>query len=127
MYQSTDDAFVEAHVVSVSPRIASYVARVLTDDNRHVKRGQLLVELDPRDYQARLNQARANRAAAAAGHTAASINVRVVAKTSGANIRQAEAAILAAEGVAQAARSQIGAAQGAFRNRRYAGFSVSSQ
>lgn len=111
MYQSTDDAFVEAHVVSVSPRIASYVARVLTDDNRHVKRGQLLVELDPRDYQARLNQARANRAAAAAGHTAASINVRVVAKTSGANIRQAEAAILAAEGVAQAARSQIGAAQ----------------
>jgi membrane fusion protein, multidrug efflux system len=46
-YQSTDDAFVDAHVVSVSPRVASYAARVLIDDNTYVTKGQLLVELDP--------------------------------------------------------------------------------
>src|SRR5690349_20175908 len=50
-YQSTDDAFVDAHVVAVSPRVSSYAARVLVDDNQHVAKGQLLVELDPRDFQ----------------------------------------------------------------------------
>ena len=69
-----DDAFVDAHVVSVSPRVASYVARVLVDDNTHVNMGQLIVELDPRDLQAKLSEARANLAAAKVQHSAASIN-----------------------------------------------------
>lgn len=59
-YESTDDAFIQAHVVQVSPKVASHVAVVHIDDNQHVQRGDLLVELDPRDYQARLAQARAN-------------------------------------------------------------------
>ena len=59
-YESTDDAFIQAHVVTVSPKVASYVSRVHVDDNTHVKRGDLLVELDPRDYEARLAQANAN-------------------------------------------------------------------
>ena len=63
---STDDAFIEAHVVTVSPRVASYVSRLHIDDNVHVDAGALLVELDPRDFEARLNQARANLAAAQA-------------------------------------------------------------
>lgn len=113
IYQSTDDAFVDAHVVSVSPRVASYAARVLVDDNQHVARGQLLVELDPHDFQAKLNQARANLAAATAGHSAASINVNVVSRTSNAGVRQAEAAVVAAQATADAARSQVGAASAA--------------
>ncbi|HKO20954.1 MAG TPA: HlyD family secretion protein [Acidobacteriaceae bacterium] len=62
-YESTDDAFIQAHVVPVSPKVASYVLHVHIDDNQHVQRGDLLVELDPRDFEARLAEARANLAA----------------------------------------------------------------
>jgi membrane fusion protein (multidrug efflux system) len=65
-HESTDDAFIEGHVIPISSRVASHVARVLVDDNQHVNKDDLLVELDPRDFQAQLAQARANLAAAQA-------------------------------------------------------------
>ncbi len=65
-YESTDDAFIAGHVVAISPKVASYVARVHIDDNQRVQAGDLLVELDPRDFEAKLAQARANLAAAEA-------------------------------------------------------------
>jgi len=58
--ESTDDAFIEAHVMQVSPKISEKVLRVLADDNQMVKRGDLLVELDPRDTEALVKQAKAN-------------------------------------------------------------------
>jgi len=61
--ESTDDAFIEAHVVPVSAKISGHVARVLTDDNLNVKAGDVLVEIDPRDFQTRVDQARAKAAA----------------------------------------------------------------
>jgi len=61
--ESTDDAFIEAHVAPVSARIAGHISRVLVDDNQIVKAGELLVEIDPRDFQTRLDQARAKSAA----------------------------------------------------------------
>jgi len=57
-WASTDDAFVEAHVVPVSAKVAGHVARVYVDDNRLVKAGELLAELDPRDFQTRVDAAR---------------------------------------------------------------------
>jgi len=65
-HESTDDAFIDGAIVGVSPKVASNVARVYVDDNTHVKAGDLLVELDPRDFEARLAQARGNLAAAQA-------------------------------------------------------------
>ena len=70
-HESTDDAFIDAHVVAVSSKVPSYVARVYVDDNTHVKAGDLLVELDPRDFEARLAQARSNLAAAVQQYRAA--------------------------------------------------------
>jgi membrane fusion protein (multidrug efflux system) len=106
-HESTDDAFIEAHVVAISPKVASYVARVHIDDNVHVKRGDLLAELDPRDFEARLAQARANLAAAIARHHGAAINVRVVGTTSGAGVQQAEAGVRTAERQVDGARSRL--------------------
>jgi membrane fusion protein (multidrug efflux system) len=106
-HESTDDAFIEAHVVAVSPRVASYVSRVLVDDNRHVEQGALLVELDPRDFDTRLTQARANLAAAEAQRQAAAVNVEVVTTTSGADVEQAQAGVQAAKRRAEGARSQL--------------------
>jgi membrane fusion protein (multidrug efflux system) len=54
-YESTDDAFVAAHTVPMAPQVAGRVLRLLVDDNQDVKAGDLLVEIDPRDYQAALD------------------------------------------------------------------------
>ena len=106
-HESTDDAFIDAHVVAVSPKVPSYVARVFVDDNTHVKAGNLLVELDPRDFRERLEQARANLRAAVQQHRAALMNTRVVERTAGAGVQQAEAAVLTAERQVDAARSRL--------------------
>jgi membrane fusion protein (multidrug efflux system) len=63
-YESTDDAIIEAHVTPIAPQIAGRVARLLVNDNQEVKRGDLLLEIDPNDYQARLDRAQAGLSAA---------------------------------------------------------------
>ncbi|MBB2203279.1 HlyD family secretion protein [Gluconacetobacter tumulisoli] len=58
-YVWTDDAYVTAHYTVVAPRISGQVVAVDVTDNQSVKAGQVLVELDPRDEQTALAQARA--------------------------------------------------------------------
>src|SRR5690349_20226754 len=61
-HESTDDAFIDVHFVSVAPKIAGHVAAVHVDDNQLVKKGDVLVEVDPSDFQVALAQAKANLA-----------------------------------------------------------------
>ena len=61
-HESTDDAFIDVHFVSVAPKIAGRVAMVNVDDNQLVKKGDVLVEIDPRDFQVALERAKANLA-----------------------------------------------------------------
>ena len=63
-YESTDDAFIEGHVTIVSPRVSGPVVRLLVQDNQEVKEGDPLFEIDPRDYDTKLAQTRADLAAA---------------------------------------------------------------
>jgi len=63
-YETTDDAAVEAHVIQVSPKISAHVKAVRFDDNYQVKRGDLLIELDPRDFEVSAASATANLASA---------------------------------------------------------------
>ena len=63
-YETTDDATIEAHVIQVSPKISAHVKAVHFDDNYQVKRGDLLIELDPRDFDVSLASAKANLASA---------------------------------------------------------------
>jgi membrane fusion protein, multidrug efflux system len=56
---STDDAYVMAHVASVSSRIDGTVSEVLVDNNDPVKEGQVLLQIDPRDYQVAVDKAQA--------------------------------------------------------------------
>jgi membrane fusion protein (multidrug efflux system) len=63
-YESTDDAFIQGHIVQISPKVSAQVMRVLIDDNQEVKQGDLLIELDPRDFEVALEQAQTNEAAA---------------------------------------------------------------
>jgi len=65
-FQSTDDAFVEGRLVSIAPRVQGPVVKLLVDDNDIVKAGQLLVEIDPADYEVKLHEAEAKLAEAKA-------------------------------------------------------------
>ncbi len=65
-YQSTDDAFVEGRIISVAPRVSGPVISLLVDDNQPVKKGDLLLEIDPNDYRVKLDQAEAKLAEAKA-------------------------------------------------------------
>ena len=62
-YEKTDNAFVQADTVQISPQVAGYVVEVLVADNQHVEAGQVLARIDPTTFQAKLYQATANAAA----------------------------------------------------------------
>lgn len=64
--QDTDDAFIDGHVFMISPSVPGPVIKIYVDDNQYVKKGDPLVEIDPREYEARLSQARAEVAASSA-------------------------------------------------------------
>src|SRR5580704_7214304 len=57
---TTDDAQVDAHITAVAPQVPGYVVKLLINDNTPVQEGDLLVQVDPRTYQAEVDQARAN-------------------------------------------------------------------
>jgi membrane fusion protein (multidrug efflux system) len=64
---STDDAYLQADSVAISPEVSGYIAAVQVQDNQQVRPGQLLARIDDRDYRAALASAQANADAAAAG------------------------------------------------------------
>jgi len=63
-YESTDDAFIEGHVTPIAPQVAGRVIQVLVRDNQFVNAGDVLVQIEPSDYEAKLEQVRANLASA---------------------------------------------------------------
>ena len=58
-YQSTDDAYIETTTVSVSPKVAGQIEKVLIIDNQPVKKGDVVAIIDQADYKVKLNQAKA--------------------------------------------------------------------
>jgi len=58
-HESTDDAFIDAHIVSIAPKIAGRISAVKVRDNQLVKKGDLLLEIDPRDIEATVAQKQA--------------------------------------------------------------------
>ncbi|MFL6584033.1 MAG: HlyD family secretion protein [Chthoniobacterales bacterium] len=58
-HESTDDAFIDAHIVAIAPKIAGRVTAVHVDDNQQVRQGDPLLEIDPADVEAVVAQKRA--------------------------------------------------------------------
>lgn len=73
---STDDAYVNGHVTFVAPRVSGQVAKVLVEDNNRVKKGDLLVQLDPEPYQVQVDIKKAAVAVAEADLAEANARVR---------------------------------------------------
>jgi membrane fusion protein (multidrug efflux system) len=101
--ETTDDAFLEAHVVYVSPEIAGQVTRVLVENNQPVHAGQVLVEIDPAPFRLALEQALAaqQQAQTALGQATASVAVAQ------ASLAQANADVASARATAIRAQQDL--------------------
>ena len=73
---STDDAYVNSYVTFVAPRVTGQVARVLVDDNNRVRKGDVLVTLDPEPYQVQVAIRQAGVDSAQADLVVANANIR---------------------------------------------------
>lgn len=100
--ETTDDAYVRADWVALSPRVAGYVAEVAVADDQPVKAGDVLVRLQSRDYRARLDQAQAGVAEAQAALIAAQARQQVASE----RINQQQQAILQAEAAMRSATAE---------------------
>jgi membrane fusion protein (multidrug efflux system) len=92
-YETTDDAFITSYVTFVSPRVSGPVVKLLATDNQRVKAGDVLLEIDPRDYQTLVDQAASDLAAATS------------------HVRQAEALVAVDQAKADEQNAAIASAQ----------------
>ncbi len=89
-FASTDDAFIEGHVVQIDPKVSAYVTNIHFDDNTLVNKGDLLIELDPRDLNVALQRAQTQLAQAKAQVLQAQAGV----EQSRAKLTQAQAMVI---------------------------------
>ncbi|HZS56079.1 MAG TPA: HlyD family secretion protein [Bryobacteraceae bacterium] len=102
-FESTDDAQVDAHLIPVTSRVDGTVIRVYVEDNQTVKAGDPLVDLDPRDYQAALDQALAGLSQARSLVIAQQPNIPITQVENTTNISTGEADVANAQAALSAA------------------------
>lgn len=117
-HQTTDNATVAGHIYQVSAKVPGTVDEVLVDDNQLVKKGQLLIKLDPRDYQNKVQELQASIQAARSQADAAQENISLATQNTQAqntqaqgNVNSAIAAIASAQAAVNEAQAGIPAAQ----------------
>jgi membrane fusion protein (multidrug efflux system) len=102
-YESTDDAFLDGHVVPVAAQIAGRVSHVLVEDNQRVQAGDVLAEIDPSDFEIAKQRAEAGLAVARARLRSAS----AARASTRARLSQAHSNVLGAQADARLARSDL--------------------
>ena len=121
-YESTDDAQIDGHINAVSGRIAGNVVEVLAEDEQFVHAGDVLVRIDPRDYQVAVDKADADVRDAEAALETSRIDIPIVSadtasqlKTANSGRADATAFVLGAERQLSAARERLQTAQAEVR------------
>ena len=104
--ESTDDAQVDGHIYSVTSRVSGTVTEIHFDENDETKQGQILAQLDPRDYQVALQRAQAEMADASASARAASTGVPITSTTTASGVETARASLTAAQKAVDAAQAR---------------------
>jgi len=108
-HESTDDAFIDGHIIMISPRVDGHTAKVYVTDNHWVKKGDPLVDLDPSDFEARLDAARAALKAIQAAADSRDIEVNLTSITAEAGVDEASANMAAAKAMVESAETQVAA------------------
>lgn len=114
----TDDSTVAGHVHPVSPRVPGTVTGVYFDDNQIVKAGQVLVQLDPRDYQAEVLKAKAALENAKAQVNVATAGVPLTQEQYAAQVTQAQGTLSASGAVVGQSQNALKEAQAAVQTAR---------
>jgi membrane fusion protein (multidrug efflux system) len=110
-YVTTDNAFVDASVVRLSPQVSGQVLKVNVNDNQPVKAGDVLVEIDPKPFNIKLSADRAALELAETRFKGAQVTVDLIQATTAATLEQAKANVDAAKAGAEQARAEISAAE----------------
>ena len=112
--EDTDDAQVDGDLYQVSARVSGQVIKVNVTDNQKVNQGDVIADIDPRDYQVALEQAEAQLANAKASFVQANSNVpitsvqtRTQVSTSGSDVTTAEASVAQAQKQVSAAQARV--------------------
>jgi len=113
-WESTDDAQVDGYIFPVSARVPGYVTRVVVDNNQFVEAGTVLVQMDQKDYEVAVANAKATLANSQASAAALQINVPITSVSTSsqlssaqADIRNAEAGLLSAQRSSEAAQAAL--------------------
>ena len=108
--EDTDDAEVNGHLIQVSARITGQVLKVDVEENQQGKRGDVIAELDPRDYDVAVENAQAALDSAKAFAQAAGVNVPITQINTGSNLSAANADVSGSHASVQQAQKQQAAA-----------------
>jgi membrane fusion protein (multidrug efflux system) len=119
-YVATDDAYVDGTISPVSAKVAGHIVELLVQDNQTVKKGDLLMRVDPRDFQAKREQARAAVATAEANLRAARSEVPLTREGTHAQIEQARASLQVSLVGVKSAESAVDEARARLEARRSA-------
>jgi membrane fusion protein (multidrug efflux system) len=114
-WESTDDAQVDAHIYAISARIPGHVVKVNVDDNYIVKAGDVLVEIDPADYQVTLERYQAELADAKANAESARTGLPITSATTSSQVDSAKADVENNQAGLQGAQQQYEAATARLR------------
>jgi len=110
-WESTDDAQIDGYIYPISARVGGHVIKVNFDDGQVVHKGDVLVQLDPTDYQVADQRAQADFADSQANAQAAEYGVPISSVGSVQQIRSAQAELESAQAGLSAAQKQAAAAQ----------------
>ncbi len=113
--ETTDDAFLEGHVIAIAPKVAGLVGAVHVTHYQSVKKGDLLFEIDPRDFDVTLEQKKASLASAVANQQLIASGyalMRTRVETADASKRQAEADVAASRATQERADADFERSQG---------------
>jgi membrane fusion protein (multidrug efflux system) len=110
-WESTDDAEIDGYIYPISARVSGQVIKVNFDDGQVVRKGDVLVQIDPTDYRVAVERARADYEDAQAQALAARYGVPVQSVGSVSQIRSASADMSSAQAGVAAAQKQVEASQ----------------
>ncbi len=110
-YEDTADAQISGHLIQISARIQGQVVKVYVDENQKVKAGDPIADLDPRDFQVAVENAKAVLASAQANAAAANVAVPLTTINTGSNLSSASAELTGSHAAVQEAEGQVRAAQ----------------
>jgi membrane fusion protein (multidrug efflux system) len=109
--EDTDDAQVNGHLIQVSSRINGHVLKVDVEENQLVNKGDVIAELDPRDFEIAVENAQAALANAEANAAAANVNVPLTSINTGSTLRSAVADVSGAHASVEQAEQQLASAK----------------